>query len=55
MSVESDNPIQNNLERRACESPDNTGFQDLTDNGNVESERRSSSRHRPRKRLIEEK
>ena len=34
-SVESENPIQNNLERRACESPDNTGFQDLTDNDNA--------------------
>ena len=52
-SLESDNPIQNNLERRACESPDNTGFQALTDNGNAQSERRSPSRHtRPRKRLI---
>ena len=51
-SVESDNPIQNNLERRAWESSGNTGFQDLTDNDNAESERRSSSRHtRPRKDL----
>ena len=54
--MESDKPMQNKLERRAHESPDNTGCRDLTDNDNADSERRSSSRQtRPPKRLIEEK